>query len=87
MAMQIVNGNSYDAELTENGTSIACCAFFCKEQLADEAEQMECNDSDLFLVVGLDTAKYRDYDSGYADFQEEYAREVATMVYQSLLKG
>lgn len=82
--MNINHGKHYDAWINENGKDIAFAGFYGEDTL-DEAAELKRSDSDLFLVVGLDQSKYRDYDNGSLDFQEEYARKVAQMVYEMLL--
>lgn len=82
--MEIIHNNHYQAYVSENGKDIANADFYCEYTL-DEAAELKCSNSDLFLVVGLDQNKYRNYDSGSLDFQEEYARKVAQMVYEMML--
>lgn len=82
--MEITHNNHYQAYVSENGKDIANAGFY-GEYTLDEATELKCYNSDLFLVVGLDQGKYRDYDNGSLDFQEEYARKVAQMVYEMML--
>ena len=60
---------------------IACGEFFCKENI-QEATVTECNDTNLFLVVGVDASKIIDD----CPDKETYANIVAEMVKRLLLK-
>ena len=83
--MNIVHGKHYDAFLMENGKQVAAAGFYSHDFL-DEAVELEQGASGLFLTIGLDIHKYRDYDNrNCCDFQEAYARKVAQMVYEMLL--
>ena len=81
--MKIRHGHSYDAWIIENDKIIAD-ASFCSASALEEGYFVNNSDSDLILAISLDQSKYRDEDSGSFDFQEEYARKVAQMVYEML---
>ena len=71
----------YIATIIDGKKCVAHGEFFCKDNI-EEAVVTECNDSNLFLVVGLDTEKM-DVDS--LD-REVYADMVANMVKGLILK-
>lgn len=83
--MIIYHDNHYCAWISENCEAIADAGFYSEDTL-NEANSLNVNNSDLFLCVGLDYEKQPNRHIGSYDFQEEYARKVAQMVYEMMLK-
>lgn len=82
--MEIIHNNHYQAYITDGNKEAASAGFYCDSTL-DEITLNKQGVSDLYLAIGLDIDKYRNPDSGSYDFQEEYARKVAQMVYEMML--
>lgn len=84
MAMEIRSNHHYQGWIQEEGDIIAEAGFYSDDNVEEAVEVIQ-GDSNLLLCIGLDIAKEPNRAYGCYDFEEDYARKVAEMVYKMLL--